>query len=553
MSGRKKTAVGILAMLLLFVGMTGLSAESITLKIRESDTIPIPGIQDNDVANAIEKKLGIKIDYSVWDKAKDQVALASGDLPDIMQIETVDLPTYINGGNIISLEDLIKTKGKDILANSAKSVAFSRQYASAGKNTLYGIYTGIDVNAVNTPAYNYAIGLSLRWDYYKELGYPAINNEDDYLKVLAAMQKKHPKTDDGLRVYGISGWADWGLWAYYVPYVFSNGSMNGSNYTTVDLKGNVTPMFTDKGGVFKNAMKFLNKANALGLVDPEMFTMKNDQWQAKFKNLQLLSNPANWWNGDVVKAMTAAGIKDAGYYIVPGSMPMQWQGYGSALAGNTPTRILVISKTCKNPDKAMELINYLFTFEGARLAHSGVQDVHWSLVNGKPEIKDETFAASKSDAEFNRKSGIGIYNNMIGLGYNSRAKSGNFLGLSNTDKAIKMGVSEGDKDFNAKYGVDYPGQAFVKLAEKKKISIGYFDLTYQNLYEEKSSDLKLIDGKINDYSMSFAAKLALAKPADFESVWTTGVKEMKAMGLDTLYAWELAQNKKALAQLASLK
>jgi hypothetical protein len=37
-------------------------------------------------------------------------------------------------------------------------------------------------------------GYVVRWDYYKELGYPPINNEDDYLSVLQQMHENHPFT-----------------------------------------------------------------------------------------------------------------------------------------------------------------------------------------------------------------------------------------------------------------------------------------------------------------------------------------------------------------------
>ena len=87
------------------------SQPEITLTYRGSDPGPVPGIQNNDIMNEIAKELGIKINYIVWDPTKDKVALASGDLPDIMQISNSELGTYIKGDHIIPLDDLLSKNG----------------------------------------------------------------------------------------------------------------------------------------------------------------------------------------------------------------------------------------------------------------------------------------------------------------------------------------------------------------------------------------------------------------------------------------------------------
>jgi hypothetical protein len=48
-----------------------------------------------------------------------------------------------------------------------------------------------------------ARGYLLRWDYYKEIGAPAINNDDDYIAAIKAMQAKHPLSRSGKKTYDI--------------------------------------------------------------------------------------------------------------------------------------------------------------------------------------------------------------------------------------------------------------------------------------------------------------------------------------------------------------
>ncbi|QNK58946.1 extracellular solute-binding protein [Paenibacillus sp. PAMC21692] len=526
----------------------------VTLTVRGADTGPIPGVQNNRVTEVIEEKLGIKIDYQLSDPTKDKVALASGDLPDIMQIPITEMGVYIKGDHIVPLTDLIASNGQEITNNVPKMLEFSKKYLSDNTGLLYGLTANNYVNVGDAaPVYSYPIGLTLRWDYYKEMGYPKINNEDDFLNVLAQMQKLHPTTADGKKVYGISGWNDWGLWPYFVPYVFSQGYLNGNNWTLIDGSSKVTPMFTHEGSAFKNAMKFMYKANQLKLLDPEMFTQKNDNFIAKNKNLQFLSVPATWWNVDALNTMQASGIKEGGYYLIPGANPVVYQGSGSMLTGAISGKAIVISKQSKHQDRAMDLLNFLYSYEGNRLLMSGIEGEHWEMENGRPELKDSEREAMQTEANYVQKTGINLYHNFMGMSTESRDPEGNLLNVLLTDKSLELNATEGDKDYNAQYGVSYPGQAFQKLAEQGKAKIQFYDNTFQSLYPDLSNDLKMINGKIETYTKTWLPKLITAKDeGEFEKIWTNGVDEMNKLGLDTLMDWELQQNIEALDKMKEI-
>ncbi len=528
----------------------------VTLTFRGYDTIAVPGVQDNDVMNELKNRLGISINYVIADPTKDKVTLASGDLPDIVQVKVNDLGTYIKGNHIIPLDELVDQYGQDIKQNVPKMLEFSKQNLSAETGKLYGLTAGNYVNKGTTPVNSYAFGALVRWDYYKELGYPKISNLDEYLNAIKTMQEKHPKTADGKPVYGFSGWTDWGLWSYYVPYAFSHGWMNGdSDIYLFDASGNIQPTISENGGIFKEALQFMNKAYRLGLCDPEMFTQKNADFLAKNKNLQLLTLPTNWWNGDAQKTMLAQGIKDGGFFLLPELTPVTWENYGSPIAGGLSDRCYTISTNCKNPDRAMELINFLFSFDGNKLFRNGIQGKQWDMENGKPEYTNDTLKAMQSDPQFSQKNGIGAYyNNMCGLSGESMDNNGQYLSLSYTEKAMKFSITEADKDFNKHYGVTYPGEAFIKAQEQGKTKIQFFDNTWQNLMPDQPNDMKMISGKIVNYQLAWAAQCIMSgSEADFEKNWKRGVSDMKNMGYDKLYSWIEQNNKIAVEKLKSIK
>ena len=117
----------------------------------------------------------------------------------------------------------------------------------------------------------------------------------DFLNVLKEMQDYANENDlaEGKTVYAISGWSDWGLWPWWLANVremgyldLANGAIVNRETLEVDVNYNTE--------AFWDSLKFYNKAYNMGLLDPEAFTMKNDQFWEKCQNGQVLMAHASW-------------------------------------------------------------------------------------------------------------------------------------------------------------------------------------------------------------------------------------------------------------------
>ena len=73
--------------------------------------------------------------------------------------------------------------------------------------TLYGFGHDVAVDASERQDIMYT--WDLRWDLYKELGYPEIKDLDDLVEVLAQMKEICPTDDNGKTTYGVSLFNDW--------------------------------------------------------------------------------------------------------------------------------------------------------------------------------------------------------------------------------------------------------------------------------------------------------------------------------------------------------
>lgn len=495
----------------------------------------VMGMEDTEVIDYIEDKLNIKLKFVSYTADQWAAGLASGDLPDIFQIQTdkgsCTLEEAIEAGVIVELSDLIDEYGQNIQKNIPNVLNYMREYRSDGTGDLYGITTSVPVNneegtTISTDVTT--VGFRVRWDYYKEMGYPEINSEDDFLNMLKEMQEAHPTTESGATVYGFGGFTDMGLWAYYVPYVFQHGWMGSDGYL-ISPDTDIQPMFQADGGVFKDAMKFLNKANRMGLCDPEMFTMKTTDFAGKHANLQYLCVPNTWYDTDAVATQLEQGVPQAetGWRMIPDAFPAVYGGYPSEFGmSDRPT---VISKSCKNPEAAMQFLDYVSSFEGSRLLLNGIEGEHWEVMDGVRELTDETLDRMSTDSSnFEKETGIGIFWNMVGLSGNSKDEDGTYLSMRYTDRAMSRNLSEGAQEFSEHYGVEYPRQAY---ADK----ILYYDLEPTNLMEPLDSDMKMISTQCGNYYLTLVAKLVNAETdEDFEAAWDQGIEELNGMGYNEL-------------------
>jgi len=535
-------------------GESGLGREPITLTFAAmGDVSSTPGIQNNDVMTEIERLFNIKLDWLSLTFDQLDVRLAAGDLPDILFIEPSKLGQYIN--HLIPLDDLVEKYGPDIKRNVPHALEYSRKYYSNNTGNLYMLTTSVPIgDTLTPPVYNYSIGPTIRWDYYKEMGYPKIENEDEYLNVLAEMLKAHPKTPDGNRMYGISCWTDWGLWCVTVPYFLSYYGTLVAGLATIEFDPQLTiarSMYSEDGGYWKST-KFLFKAYQLGLVDPEMFTQRHADWQNKLNNLQLLTQPY-LDNSTVSIAAEERGIEYGGYMILPGASEHVYAGNIERFGG--AIRALVISKNNKHPERTMEFLNYLYSFDGTRLIQSGVEGKHWTRVDGKPEFTEETLQRRMNDPNFRDATGIGKYVELSGLaGYVIHPEDGQYLALSLTDQAIAQQLNNLSEDFNAHYGVEYPAQAFLRLQEQGKTSIDYYDLSFLGLLPQAPEEIRQIDTKIESYMTTMSPRLILAKDEEeFEKIKQEAMQELAALGHDKSAEFWVKAYYEAYEQVKSLK
>ncbi len=148
----------------------------------------------------LEDQLNVEIRFVYLTPEAYATGLASGNLPDIVATNN-NLAMILDNGVALNAEPYLAEYVPNMLKGDARLAHdVFRQLGYQGDG-FYFFPQKIGYNGIGYSSSYYNRGYIVRWDYYKELGYPPINNEEDYLNVLLQMHANHPFTEEGYPTY----------------------------------------------------------------------------------------------------------------------------------------------------------------------------------------------------------------------------------------------------------------------------------------------------------------------------------------------------------------
>jgi len=127
-------------------------------------------------------------------------ALSSGNLPDIVATRN-NLSTILENGVALDVDPYLEEYVPNFLKGAARLTYDVFKQLGNGEEGFYFFPARIGYNNVGFSIGTAYRGYVLRWDYYSELGYPPIHDEDDYVDVLMRMHANHPFTEKGYPTY----------------------------------------------------------------------------------------------------------------------------------------------------------------------------------------------------------------------------------------------------------------------------------------------------------------------------------------------------------------
>ena len=509
---------------------------TITILSDQLGGVKINGVQDDSVAKKIEEITGITLDVESINTdivPVIQAKNASGDLPDIVNLgglKTDLLKTLVDTGSVVDMSDLITTNGANFISNPKlkNALGFSKKFMSFDTGKLFCIPWSLGTPA--NPA-NPTIGTYIRWDYYKELGYPKVTNTMDLLNVLKQIQDAHPTASNGKKAYGVSFWTDTDMWPVLVLGFVDGYAEAGDQvapFGAIDITNDAfIPQMDNDNSSFWKYIAFYNKARQMGILDPDSFTQTMNDASQKITAGQTYFFMPSWWKGSF------AGKDDSqGFELIDttGDSNKSYAIWGCDIGACA----MVISKNCKTPDRAMDLLNFFASDEAIEMIINGVKGETWNEVDGKPVVNDDIIKLVSDPKNLDaQKYGVGKYGILAAMFGGEISKNyGIPYTFTYSADYISSHMTSLDKDCADFYKVQFPGQIYTK----KQYS------TYPNItssawqpIEDKTYDQQFTN--CSQYVLQNAWKLIQAKDdAEFATMKADFIKSLKDKGYDDMMA-----------------
>jgi len=490
-----------------------------------------------------QEKFGIKWESVMNGDGVMDAFLASGELPDMTFITTYeDFVAAAKGGMLLDLDQY-----KDLLPNVFGEEAYKagmEKICEQGGGPLYGLPINVG------PQVGLVVDPQIRWDVYEELGCPKVPDFDAYLDLLKDMVDHQRAKDSSVKTYGIGLWNDWDsgyamrnvVHMYVVPHGYSDTTPSPLVEQLAD--GSMDPKsILDDDSMYKAGLKYLFKANQMGIVDPDSITQTHEGYTAKVAAGQYMSTPFAWYSYGDPTAEDYSGLaslwpEDAKIPTNP-DMPVGNNG-----------QYLVISSKCKNIEKILAYVDWYYSYDGLLTVYNGPEGECWNWVDGKRKFTDAFVEANNAGKAYELKDG-GIY-----TFYSFCSYPGTTSGFpdKNGDGYIDAKMNPGifgtnynnlQKSWQKVYG------EYASMEEAQKATGGKNLTTFSSLFglvPTASDDIMEITTRIGEKVVETSWKMVFAKnEAEFESLWDELQSEASELGIDKVVEDATARWKEAKA------
>lgn len=342
---------------------------------------------DNMVSKAITEQTGCNIDFVVPSgdpNEKLDSMIASDTLPDIITLGwwEPEISQMINENKVYALDELADkydTYFYDVVNDQVVNWYTSEdghlyQYPnSACSPSDYEKYDNLASNET----------FLVRKDIYEAIGSPDMTTPEGFVAAVEKAAEMFPTVNGKeLIPVGCTEFNDIGCDS------FDNYLMDFLAVPYVDENGNAIDRHKSKELV--TWLKAFRKLGSEGLLKDEIFLDTRTQMSEKIANGQYFCMIYQYTDMSAQQKSLYANDPNSIYIAVDGPKNSAGDDYtlpGTSVNGWTVT---LVSKNCKDPEKAIKLITYLLSEEGQKMTWLGVEGKTWDYdSDGNPVMKQE--------------------------------------------------------------------------------------------------------------------------------------------------------------------
>ena len=334
---------------------------------------------DNSYTRLLKDDLNIEVVYDWVTSSSDfdekmNLCIGSGTIPELMNVKATQYRALLKYDMIQPLDQYFEDYASDIL----------KGYVESGGEELKKCITNDKGEMMAIPAPSMMVGemneMWIRQDWLDKLGLEAPRTWDEMVKVAEAFVTQDPDGNGEDDTIGILG----------------PGNSNHIN-DIGDNQFGLDPLFCsfqsypqywlqDEDGTVKygsiqpetrTALEKIQKLYTDKLIDPEMLVRNNCQEAVLSGKVGIFFQP--WYAGYTMSEAILAGEADWRAYFTP----LSEDGNYYTHMPDPTSKYVVVSKSCKNPEAAFKIINYLIANEQQWVA-DGISSTELAASNFYP-------------------------------------------------------------------------------------------------------------------------------------------------------------------------
>jgi len=337
---------------------------------------------DTPYGKALVKATGVGVEFQhpPAGAANEQfnLLLADGNLPDIMERAWLSYPggpeKAIDDGHIVRLNDLLAAYCPNLTAYLKAHPDIDRAVKTdEGSYYVFPFVRGEDILLTTS-------GLMIRQDWLDDLGLPMPETIGDWHDTLTAF-----KTRKGAAA----------------PLSFEFGNTSYQRYSSLQFPFKAERDFYigDDGRVhfganedgFRDYLETMAAWYREGLLDPDILTVSFQQVSAKVTGGQTgatvgaVGSRMGAW-------LTSARATDPRFTLVGAPIPVLNKGDAAGFRLNLEIPFngngAAITTSCKNPEIAARLLDWMYSPAGSLLNNFGIEGESYTIVDGEPRYTD---------------------------------------------------------------------------------------------------------------------------------------------------------------------
>lgn len=501
--------------------------EPITFSWFSADPVSNWNNMQDKVGQEITRRTGVTLQAQfAMDQNAIPLMIASGDYPDLISPKG-DAAKLVDAGALLDLRPLLEEHGQNILKVYGEYI--DRLRWSKDDDAIYILPS---LNAVDHQYMDIGGAFHIQHEALKATGYPELKTVKDYEETIKKFLEENPTTEDGQKRIGITFLADG--WRILIgvtnPAFLTTGAPDDGEVYIDPETYEVTYHY--RRPVEKEYFRWLNHINNIGLLDPEAFTQKEDQYKAKIATGRVVGViDQDWGFQDAVNSLKAEGKFEQTYAHFPITLTEEYKDHQLQSSGFMGGWGTGISVNCKDPVRAIKFLDFLASEEGQILINWGIEDEHYYYdEEGVRRIFPEVQERKNNDANaFAKETGIGFYHISARYGDGVKDSTGNYYTTTWPEQVIGN-YHEVEKETLAQYGVD----RWIELwPQPEEFPVKAWGAAW-DIPVPSDSEYAILAKRMEEITWQRIPQIILADPSEFDALWDAYMQELIDNGVEKM-------------------